>query len=165
MKNEGWRKYLCESLQPKSLFSVKEALVVARVTPSGIHSPGSSRVFSEGTGRHLIRETGNHTSAHAPRLWSRGQHCEVLFDRDEQHGRGGSGKKKTLWYGRRCKQSKGNFQLNFSSDLLQQLSWLCIFVWEKNAKMKVCFAIVFIINPPTIRLEWEHNGVIYFTNL
>lgn len=32
MKNEGWRKYLCESLQPKPLFSVKEALVVARVT-------------------------------------------------------------------------------------------------------------------------------------
>ena len=116
MKNEGWRKYLCESLQPKSLFSVKEALVVATVTPSGIHSPGSSRVFSEGTGRHLIRETGNHTSAHAPRLWSRGQHCAVLFDRDEQHGRSGSGKKKTLWYGRRCKHSKGNFQLNFSSD-------------------------------------------------
>lgn len=54
MKNEGWRKYLCESLQPKPLFSVKEALVVARVTPSGIHSPGSSRVFSEGTGRHLV---------------------------------------------------------------------------------------------------------------
>ena len=71
------------------------------------HLLANSPVFSEGTLVNFNNQSGtlqtqeNHTSANAPTLWSRDQHCALSMFRaiqrlGEHHGRSGSGKKKTL---------------------------------------------------------------------
>ena len=45
-----------------------------RVTP---YYANEASFNGKSTGLCMVRGSGNHTSAHAPRLWSRGQRCAV----------------------------------------------------------------------------------------